>query len=147
MSDEAKQPHDLLVAPCISTFNEKRTIGGIVVRALRYVDGVIGCGDGSGDLMVDSLYIGDLVYNWGFRLWMEIRGVDSQGRISLPVEWRREVLADGDEVYVFREGESLIVRARRESDLSEHFDSVPVDVDPEAFKDYHKLKKALLKGV
>ena len=87
------------------------------------------------------------IYIWGFRLWMEIRGVDSQGRISLPVEWRREVLADGDEVYVFREGESLIVRARRESDLSENFDSVPVDVDPEAFKDYHELKKALLKGV
>ena len=50
-------------------------------------------------------------------------------------------------VHVFREGESLIVRARRESDLSEYFDSVSVDVDPEAFRDYHKLSKALLKGV
>ena len=76
---------------------------------------------------------------------MEIRKVDHQGRISLPVDWRREVLGDADEVYVFRDGESLVVTARREPDLVEYFDSVPVDVEPEAFKDYHRLKKALLK--
>jgi len=76
---------------------------------------------------------------------LEVRKVDSQGRISLPVDWRREVLGDADEVYVFRDGESLVVRARREPDLARHFDSVPVDVEPEAFMDYHRLKKALLK--
>lgn len=77
---------------------------------------------------------------------MEIKKVDPQGRISLPVKWRREVLGDEDEVYVFRDGESLVVRARREPDLTKHFDSVPVDVDPDAFRDYHRLKKTLLKG-
>lgn len=75
---------------------------------------------------------------------METRKVDSQGRISLPVEWRRQVLGDADEVYVFRDEESLVVKARREPDLAEHFDSVPVDVEPEAFKDYRRLKKTLL---
>ena len=83
----------------------------------------------------------------GYSLIMEIRKVDFQGRISLPVAWRREVLGDADEVYVFRDGESLVVSARREPDLSLHFDSVTVDVDPEAFRDYHRLKKALLKEV
>ena len=76
---------------------------------------------------------------------MEIRKVDSQGRISLPVEWRREVLGDADEVYVFRDGDSLVVRARQEPDLAQHFDSVTIDVEPEAFRNYHRLKKALPK--
>lgn len=77
---------------------------------------------------------------------MEIRKIDSQGRLSLPVEWRREELGDSNEVYVFRDGESLVVRPRREPDLAKHFDSVPVDAEPEAFQDYHRLKKELLKG-
>lgn len=77
---------------------------------------------------------------------MEIRKVDSQGRISLPVEWRREKLGGADEVYVLQEGESLVVRPRTEPDLAEHFDSVPVDVEPEEFESYHRLKKALLKA-
>ena len=55
MSDEAKQPHDLLVAPCIFTFNEKRTIGSVVVRAMKYVDGVVVCDEGSRDLTARSL--------------------------------------------------------------------------------------------
>lgn len=80
----------------------------------------------------------------GHSLILEVRKVDSQGRISLPVDWRREVLGDADEVYVFRDGESLVVRARREPDLTMHFDSVPVDMEPEAFMDYYRLKKALL---
>jgi len=78
-------------------------------------------------------------------LSVEIRKVDSQGRISLPVEWRREVLGDADEVYVFRDGDSLVVRARQEPDLAQHFDSVTIDVEPEAFRNYHRLKKALSK--
>lgn len=77
---------------------------------------------------------------------MEMRKVDSQGRISLPVDWRREKLGDAGEVVVFQDGESLVVRARSEPDLAEHFDSVPVDVEPEEFESYHRLKTALLKA-
>jgi len=40
-----------LVVACIPAFNEERTIGGVVVRALKYVDRVVVCDDGSGDLM------------------------------------------------------------------------------------------------
>ena len=78
---------------------------------------------------------------------MEVRRIDSQGRLSLPAEWRREVLGGSDEVYVIQEGESLVVKPRREPDLTKHFDSVTIDVEPEDFREYHKLKKALLKGV
>jgi bifunctional DNA-binding transcriptional regulator/antitoxin component of YhaV-PrlF toxin-antitoxin module len=89
--------------------------------------------------------MGILIIFWGKKLNMEIKKVDSQGRISLPADWRREVLGDSEEVYVFREGKSLILRPRREPDLVQHFDSVTVDVETEAFEDYHKLKRALLK--
>lgn len=39
-----------MVAACIPAFNEERTIGGIVVRILRYVDSVVMCDDGTVDL-------------------------------------------------------------------------------------------------
>ena len=35
---------------CIPAFNEERTIGSVVVRAMKYVDRVVVCDDGSGDL-------------------------------------------------------------------------------------------------
>ena len=38
------------VAACVPAFNEERTIGGIVVRILRYVDSVVMCDDGTVDL-------------------------------------------------------------------------------------------------
>jgi len=38
------------VVACIPAFNEERTIGGVVVRTMKYVDRVVVCDDGSGDL-------------------------------------------------------------------------------------------------
>jgi glycosyltransferase involved in cell wall biosynthesis len=38
------------VVACIPAFNEERSIGGVVVRALRFVDRVVVCDDGSRDL-------------------------------------------------------------------------------------------------
>ncbi|MBO3803990.1 MAG: MraZ N-terminal domain containing protein [Candidatus Brockarchaeota archaeon] len=76
---------------------------------------------------------------------MVIKKVDSQGRISLPAEWRKEVLGDSKEVCMFREGEFLVVRPKREPDLVRHFDSIAVDVEAETFGDYHRLKNALLR--
>jgi len=50
MSDGAEQPQDPFVVACIPAFNEERNIGGVVVRAKRYVDRVVVCDDGSVDL-------------------------------------------------------------------------------------------------
>ena len=36
-----------MIIVCIPAFNEERTIGGVVVRALRFVDRVVICDDGS----------------------------------------------------------------------------------------------------
>lgn len=35
------------VVACIPAYNEGRTIAGVVVRAMSYVDGVLVCDDGS----------------------------------------------------------------------------------------------------
>jgi glycosyltransferase involved in cell wall biosynthesis len=39
-----------LFVACIPAFNEERTIASVVVRALKFVDRVVVCDDGSGDL-------------------------------------------------------------------------------------------------
>ena len=39
-----------MIIACIPAFNEERNIGGVIVRAKRYVDRVVVCDDGSGDL-------------------------------------------------------------------------------------------------
>ena len=75
---------------------------------------------------------------------VEIRKVDSQGRISLPAKWRANVLKKTEEVYILDRGDYLLVTPRRKVDLTKHFDVVEVDVDPEEFQDYNRLRKALL---
>ena len=35
---------------CIPAYNEEKTIGGVLVRTMKYVDRVVVCDDGSGDL-------------------------------------------------------------------------------------------------
>ncbi len=74
----------------------------------------------------------------------EIKKVDSQGRISLPARWRNERLHNSGEVIVIEKGDSLLVRPRVKPDLTRHFDSVEVSVNPVDFADYSRLKKAVL---
>ena len=39
-----------MIVACIPAFDEERTIGGVVVRTMKYVDQVVVCYDGSRDL-------------------------------------------------------------------------------------------------
>jgi len=50
-----------LIIACIPAYNEEKTISGVVVQALKYVDSVVVCDDGSGDLT------GAIAGGWG--LW------------------------------------------------------------------------------
>ena len=52
------------VAACVPAFNEERTIGGIVVRILRYVDSVVLRDDGTVDLkgaIAEGLPLGEVL--------------------------------------------------------------------------------------
>lgn len=71
---------------------------------------------------------------------VEIKKIDSQGRIVLPVSWRRRM--KGDEVMVV-EGEAKVEIFPRDADLSRYIDSVEVEVMN--FEDYHELRKELRK--
>ena len=70
---------------------------------------------------------------------VEVKKIDSQGRIVLPISWRRRV---DDEMVVVERGEKVEIFPR-DVDLSKYVDSVEVDVG--TFDDYHALRKALRK--
>ncbi|ATZ61736.2 MAG: hypothetical protein BME93_01935 [Methanosarcinales archaeon Met12] len=70
---------------------------------------------------------------------VEIKKIDSQGRIVLPVSWRRR---KGNEMVII-EGEKKIEVFPRDADLTKYVDSVEVEVDN--FEDYHKMRKELRK--
>ena len=74
----------------------------------------------------------------------EIKKVDGQGRISLPAGWRASKLRGSDEVVVVEKGELLLVKPKGRPDLTKHFDTVEVDLDPENLTDYSRLKRAVL---
>jgi bifunctional DNA-binding transcriptional regulator/antitoxin component of YhaV-PrlF toxin-antitoxin module len=73
-----------------------------------------------------------------------IKKVDGQGRISLPARWRASKLRGSDEVVVVERGELLLVKPKGKPDLTKHFDTVEIDVDPRNLTDYSRLKEMIL---
>lgn len=73
-----------------------------------------------------------------------LKRVDDLGRITLPSKWRKKYLKNTRTVKIKMDGSKLIVEPVEEPDLTAYFDSIEVDVDPSAFEDYKKLKRALL---
>ena len=71
---------------------------------------------------------------------VEIKKIDSQGRVVLPISWRRRMKED--EVVVIEEKAKVDIFPR-DVDLSKYVDSVEVDVDN--FEDYHEMRKELRK--
>jgi bifunctional DNA-binding transcriptional regulator/antitoxin component of YhaV-PrlF toxin-antitoxin module len=76
---------------------------------------------------------------------VEERRVDSQGRVSLPSEWRRTHLNQDGEVVIVNMGEELIIKAKKVQRLSDFFDSVDVELKSD-LSDWHRVKKELLRG-
>ena len=71
---------------------------------------------------------------------VEIRPIDSQGRIILPKSWRNRLKSNS--VVVIDEDDRLEIRPA-DADLSRFVDVVEVEADH--FDDYHKLRKGLRK--
>ena len=76
---------------------------------------------------------------------VEERSVDSQGRVSLPSEWRRRHLDPDGRVTVIQNGEEIIIKPVRTLKISEVFDIVSVDVESD-LGDWERVKRELLKG-
>lgn len=76
----------------------------------------------------------------------EIRKVDAQGRIVLPLGWRKRELKDGDEVIIVEEEGNLKIIAKKKTDLTQFFDSLQYgDELVDKLEDWSEFERMLLK--
>ena len=75
---------------------------------------------------------------------VEVRKLDPQGRLLIPGEWRREVFGGSSKVVMRRFKDHIIVMPFSRKSLTEFLDIIEVDVSPEVFRDYHRLKAVLM---
>lgn len=70
---------------------------------------------------------------------VEVRRVDSQGRLILPVDWRESEVGDGRELYVVKRKGYLKIIPKRRVNLTENFDRVDLGVEAiESWKEFER---------
>jgi len=78
---------------------------------------------------------------------IEIKKVDSQGRIVLPHKWRENELKDNDEVVIIEENEILKIIPKKKIDLTQFFDTLEFDDDlVEKLENWSDFENAYLKS-
>jgi bifunctional DNA-binding transcriptional regulator/antitoxin component of YhaV-PrlF toxin-antitoxin module len=60
---------------------------------------------------------------------VEVKKVDSQGRLILPIDWREEEIGEGRELYVIKRKGYLKLVPKRRVDLTQCFDKIDLGVD------------------
>ena len=60
---------------------------------------------------------------------VEVKKVDSQGRLILPADWRETEIGESRELYVIKRKGYLKLIPKRRVDLTECFDKVDLGVD------------------
>lgn len=74
-------------------------------------------------------------------LEVEVKSIDSQGRIILPKSWRDRYLKGKKAIVVFKD-DLVEIRPFEKSDLTKYFDKVEADLKSD-FSDWHKVRKEL----
>jgi bifunctional DNA-binding transcriptional regulator/antitoxin component of YhaV-PrlF toxin-antitoxin module len=72
---------------------------------------------------------------------VEIKGIDEQGRIILPKNWRKKYLKTR-EVIVSTKGDIIEIKPFTSIDLSEYFDKIEVDLKSD-LSDWHEVRREL----
>ncbi|MBS7648767.1 MAG: AbrB family transcriptional regulator [Candidatus Bathyarchaeia archaeon] len=72
---------------------------------------------------------------------VEVRKVDSQGRVILPSDWRKSEVNENGEVYIVSRRGYLKIIPKRRPNLAEYFDSVDLGVD--AIGDWKEFERKL----
>ena len=72
---------------------------------------------------------------------MEVKTVDTQGRIMLPKTWRDRYLKDKKAI-VSQKGDLIEIRPFADIDLTKYFDSIEVDLKAD-LSDWHKVREEL----
>ena len=62
---------------------------------------------------------------------VELRKVDSQGRLILPADWREAELIESRELYIIKRKGYLKIIPKRRVDLTEYFDKIDLDKELE----------------
>lgn len=60
---------------------------------------------------------------------VEIKRIDSQGRLILPADWRESEVGESRELYVVKRKGYLKIIPKRQVDLTENFDRVDLGVE------------------
>ena len=60
---------------------------------------------------------------------MEVKKVDSQGRVILPADWREAEIGESRELYIIKRKGYLKIVPKRRVDLTENFDNVDLGVE------------------
>ena len=77
---------------------------------------------------------------------VEIKKVDSQGRLILPADWREAEIGESKELYVIKRKGYLKIVPKHRVDLTECFDSVDLGVEAignwkQFEKRFHEVRK------
>ena len=77
---------------------------------------------------------------------VEIKKVDSQGRLILPADWRETEIGENRELYVIKRNGYLKLVPKHRVDLTECFDSVDLGVEAignwkQFEKRFHEVRK------
>jgi bifunctional DNA-binding transcriptional regulator/antitoxin component of YhaV-PrlF toxin-antitoxin module len=75
---------------------------------------------------------------------VEERRVDSQGRLILPPDWRREEMAGEKDVYIIKRKGYLKILPKRKVELGKLFDELDLGVD--AIGDWGEFERRLHGG-
>ncbi|KPV63193.1 MAG: hypothetical protein AOA66_1006 [Candidatus Bathyarchaeota archaeon BA2] len=60
---------------------------------------------------------------------VEVKKVDSQGRLILPADWREAEIGESRELYIIKRKGYLKIVPKRRVDLTENFDKVDLGVE------------------
>ena len=73
------------------------------------------------------------------KVGVEVKKVDSQGRLILPADWRESEVGETRELYIVKRKGYLKIVPKRRVDLTENFDKVDLGVDAiGSWKDFEK---------
>ncbi|XES76162.1 MAG: MraZ N-terminal domain-containing protein [Candidatus Bathyarchaeia archaeon] len=70
---------------------------------------------------------------------VEVKKMDSQGRLILPADWRESELGESKEVFVIKRKGYLKLVPKRQVDLTKYFDQV--DLGVEAIGNWSEFEK------
>lgn len=75
---------------------------------------------------------------------VEVRKIDSQGRLILPADWREAEVGESREVFIVKRRGYLKIIPKRKVDLTENFDKI--DLGVEAIGEWKEFEERIIEA-